>query len=86
MVVPLCSAKEYGPSSVLTGVAIAVMRLTTSVMVSKLVEVAVGSSEVSTSDSIFGSAIDEDAPRSGKDGATVVVKTVLVTWDAMTVT
>jgi len=62
------------------------MRLTTSVMVSKLVEVAVGSSEVSANDSIFGSAMDEDASRSGEDSATVVVKTVLVTWDAVTVT
>lgn len=55
-------------------------------MVSKLVEVAVGSSEVSANDSIFGSAMDEDASRSGEDSATVVVKTVLVTWDAVTVT
>lgn len=83
--VPLCSAKEYGPWSVLTGIAEAARRLTTSVMVSKLVQVAVGS--VSASDFDFGPAMGEDGPSSSReDGAIVVVKTVSVTWDAVTVT
>jgi len=71
----------------LTGLAETVRRLTTSVMVSKLVEVAVGSSGVCAIDSIFGSATDVDAPSSsGEDGAIVLVTTVSVTRDAVTVT